>query len=84
MSDSPPFRTSGAIHWESAGGRPLPPVDGDTWRISFSRFNQYKAAPPAEDSSGWAMSPHGVWDSHIPELFPYVCFSTKSVTDSEV
>ena len=77
-----------AFPWDGmrwlAGGRPLPPVDGDTWRISFSRFNQYKAAPPAEDSSGWAMGPHGVWDSHIPELFPYVHFSTKPVTDPEV
>lgn len=64
-------------------GRSLPPSDGDTWRISFSRFNQYKAAPPAVDSSGWALSPHGIWDSHIPELFPFVHFSAQSV-DQEV
>lgn len=57
-------------------GRSLPPRDGDVWRMDFSRFNQYKAAPPAQDSGGWAWSPHGVWDSHIPELFTYVKFST--------
>lgn len=60
-------------------GRSLPPKDGDVWRMDFSRFNQYKAAPPAIDSGGWAWSPHGVWDSHIPELFVQVQFSTRQV-----
>ncbi len=60
-------------------GRALPPKDGDVWRIDFSRFNQYKAPPPAKDSSGWFWSPHGVWDSHIPECFPYIRFSTNAV-----
>jgi hypothetical protein len=27
----------------------------------------------------WAWSPHGVWDSHVPELFPGVRFSTMPV-----
>ena len=61
-----------------ADGRSLPPRHGDRWRIDFSRFNQYKAAPPAKDSGGWAWSHHGIWDSHIPEAFPYVTFSTKA------
>ena len=60
-----------------ADGRSLPPRDGDRWRIDFSRFNQYKAAAPAKDSGGWAWSHHGVWDSHIPEAFPYVTFAQK-------
>jgi hypothetical protein len=60
-------------------GRSLPPRDGDIWRMDFSRFNTYKAAPPVEDSGGWAWSPHGVWDSHIPELFTKVQFSTQIV-----
>lgn len=72
-----------AFPWEGmkllADGRPLPPVDGDVWRISFSRFNQYKEDPPAVDSGGWTLSAHGVWDSHIPELFPFIHFSTQSV-----
>jgi len=62
-----------------ADERALPPRDGDTWRMDFSRFNQYREAPPANDSSGWAWSAHGVWDSHIPERFPYIHFSSKSV-----
>ncbi len=66
--------------WLAHGdGRALPPRNGDTWRMDFSRFNQYRAAPPAEDSSGWAWSPHGVWDSHIPECFPFIHFSDTLV-----
>ena len=52
--------------------RDLPPKPGDLWRIDFSRFNQKKDPANPEDSGGWALSPHGVWDSHIPEVFPYV------------
>ena len=62
-----------------ADGRALPPRDGDVWRIDFSRFNQYKAPAPAKDSGGWFWSPHGVWDSHVPECFPYVRFATNDV-----
>jgi hypothetical protein len=57
--------------------------------MDFSRFNQYKEAPPANDSGvndsgvndsgGWAWSPHGVWDSHVPELFPYIHFSDQNI-----
>jgi hypothetical protein len=78
-----------ALPWEgmrplaAADGRSLPPEHGDVWRISFSRFNQYREAPTAVDSGGWALSAHGVWDSHIPELFPHVSFSTRLV-DQEV
>ena len=67
-----------------ADGRALPPKEGDMWRIDFSRFNQYKAPPPAKDSSGWFWNPHGVWDSHIPECFPYIRFSSQSVTQLRV
>jgi len=59
--------------------RALPPRHGDTWRMDFSRFNTYRAAPPATDPGGWAWSAHGVWDSHVPELFPHVHFSTDEV-----
>jgi hypothetical protein len=60
-------------------GRALPPRDGDVWRMDFSRFNTYREARPAEDSGGWAWSAHGIWDSHIPEVFPYIHFSTQTV-----
>jgi hypothetical protein len=60
-------------------GRALPPREGDEWRMDFSRFNRYKEAPPSAGPGGWAWSPHGVWDSHIPDLFPKVRFSTTPV-----
>lgn len=60
-------------------GRALPPEDGDIWRMDFSRFNQYKEATPSRDTSAWAWSPHGVMDSHIPEVWPYIHFSTQNV-----
>jgi hypothetical protein len=74
-----------AFPWQSmkplavADNRALPPKDGDVWRIDFSRFNQYKEAPPSRDPGGWAWSPHGAWDSHVPECFPYIHFSTEPV-----
>lgn len=74
------FPWSGMKWLAHADGRSLPPKDGDMWRIDFSRFNQYRQAPPARDSSGWAWSPHRVWDSHIPECFPYIHFSAQPVT----
>ncbi|MFN8569324.1 MAG: carbohydrate-binding family 9-like protein [Kouleothrix sp.] len=73
------FPWAGLRPLAQADGRALPPRDGDTWRMDFSRFNQYREAPPAEDSSGWAWSAHGVWDSHVPECFPFVHFSATPV-----
>ena len=76
-----------AFPWEGmkwlakADGRALPPRDGDVWRMNMMRFNRYKEAPPAGDSGGWAWSRHGVWDSHIPECFPYVTFTRRSVAE---
>ncbi len=74
-----------AFPWEGLrllspdGAMPLPPRDGDTLRMDFSRFNTYKEARPPIDSGGWTWSSHGVWDSHVPECFPYIHFSTRSV-----
>jgi len=72
------------MQWLALGdGRALPPREGDVWRMDFSRFNQFKEAPPARDSGGWAWSAHGVWDSHIPELFPYIHFTRELVLPKE-
>jgi len=68
-----------AIPWSSltilAQGdkRSLPPLSGDTWRMDFSRFNVKKGSH--NDAGGWAWSPHGVWDSHVPECFTYIKFA---------
>lgn len=68
------------MKWLARGdGRAVPPREGDVWRMDFSRFNQRKESPPAKDSGGWAWSAHGVWDSHIPECFPYIHFTHELV-----
>lgn len=76
-----------ALPWKgmtplAADGRALPPRDGDTWRLDFSRFNQYPSSddPASNGSKGWAWSRHGVWDSHIPECFVHVTFATDQPT----
>lgn len=63
-----------------ADHRAFPPFEGDVWRMDFSRFNTYKEAPPAKDSGGWFWTRHGVWDSHIPECFANIRFTTNSVS----
>lgn len=58
--------------------RPLPPKNGETWRMDFSRFESLRHSGIQSDlSPGWALSKHGVYDSHIPECFPYIHFSTE-------
>lgn len=84
-----------ALPWKSFGvlakadGRAVPPNPNDQWRMDFSRFNQYKASPSQQadnkpaDSGGWAWSYHGVWDSHIPEVFPVMTFSNQPVSTTK-
>tara|TARA_B100001250_G_scaffold245984_1_gene211490 strand:- start:10008 stop:10889 length:882 start_codon:yes stop_codon:yes gene_type:complete len=69
-----------SLYWLAiADNRSLPPQEGDIWRMDFSRFNQYREAPPADDSSGFFWSPHGSRDSHIPECFPIIHFSEEQL-----
>jgi Carbohydrate family 9 binding domain-like len=74
------FPWQGMAQLARADHRAFPPKDGDVWRMDFSRFNTYKAAPPAKDSGGWVWTRHGVWDSHIPECFAYIKFSTNDIS----
>ena len=46
--------------------------------LNRSQRNSSKAPAPAKDSGGWFWTRHGVWDSHIPECFPYIQFSTNT------
>lgn len=74
----------GSMNWLATDGRSLPPKNGDVWRMDFSRFNTYKEAPPAKDSGGWFWTRHGVWDSHIPECFAFITFSTNTVPATSI
>ena len=76
------FPWSGMDLLTRGDGRAVPPNNGDTWGMDFSRFNQYREAPPAQDNTGWCWSPHGIMDSHIPEVFTQVTFSTETVPET--
>jgi hypothetical protein len=75
-----------ALPWSGmkwlAGKRPLPPLDGDTWRMFFGRFQQLLiGGKPHDPHPAWAWNRHGLPDTHIPECFTYVHFSERSVQD---
>jgi hypothetical protein len=64
--------------------RPVPPREGDQWRVNFSRvewlheivdgkYQKVKGKP--EDN--WVWSPQGVINMHRPETWGYVQFSAK-------
>ena len=78
------FPWKGLEELAKGDNRSLPPKDGDVWRMDFSRFNTYKEAAPAKDSGGWVWTRHGIWDSHIPECFAQVRFSTNPVSSLPV
>jgi hypothetical protein len=61
-----------------SNGRSLPPKDGDTWGIFMGRFQQLNTRGPAEvATAGWAAHAFGIADTHLPESFTQVTFSTK-------
>ena len=73
-----------AIPWQSlqwlANGRSIPPKEGDVWRIFFGRFQ--KMTPSGQEVNphpAWVMSKHGVYDTHLPECFPYVHFTSQTL-----
>lgn len=75
-----------AFPWEVLGKlkeRPEPPVDGEQWRVNFSRVEwrheiaegKYKKIEGRREDN-WVWSPQGVIDMHRPETWGYVQFST--------
>ena len=73
-----------ALPWKGlellADGRSLPPKHGDVWRIDCSRFEKIgRRGEVLDPCAGWTWNRHGHYDSHIPEVFPYVTFSTETV-----
>jgi hypothetical protein len=76
-----------ALPWEGlrllADGRSLPPADGDVWRIDCSRFQHFTVeGEKLKRAAGWTWNKHGHYDSHIPETFTYVRFSTTAVHEA--
>jgi hypothetical protein len=61
-----------------ADGRSLPPKPGDTWSIFLGRFEQLPTRTPGQTVPlGWAASPHGVNDTHIPQSWTRVTFDSR-------
>jgi hypothetical protein len=73
------------------GDVPMPPKDGDRWRINFSRvewdteivngkYRKVKGKP----EHNWVWSPQGVIDMHRPERWGYLQFSTAKPGTAEL
>jgi hypothetical protein len=63
-----------------AAGRSLPPKDGDVWRIFFGRFELlHVAGAEVQPHPGWSLNRHGVYDTHLPQCWSAVHFSTQPV-----
>jgi len=64
---------------------PVPPRDGDQWRINFSRVEwpldvvdgRGYRKPQGAKEWNWVWSPQGVVDMHRPERWGYLQFSTQ-------
>jgi hypothetical protein len=72
-----------AIPWASmahlANGRPLPPTDGDVWPMLFGRFQKLEVkGVEVHPHPGWVWNKHGVADTHLPESFTRIHFSTQT------
>jgi hypothetical protein len=76
-----------AVPWAALGElarRPSPPVDGDQWRVNFSRVEwplalvdgAYRPVPGRKENN-WVWSPQHVVDMHRPETWGYVQFSSR-------
>lgn len=61
-----------------ANGRSIPPQDGDVWRMFFGRFQKMTAVGhEVQPHPAWALNKHGIYDTHQPDCFSYVHFSTQ-------
>ena len=66
-----------------ANGRPLPPKNGDVWRMFFGRFEKLTpGGVEVQPHPAWCWNRHGVYDTHLPERWTYVHFSDSYVDDS--
>lgn len=81
------WQVSLAFPWAGMGwladGRPLPPRDGDEWRMFFGRFERLPVAGVLpQPQPAWCWTKHGTLDTHMPERFTRVRFSTRWVEEA--
>ncbi len=74
------WRAEIAFPWQGmtllANGRLLPPRDGDLWKLFLGRF-QILGIGGREEQAAWCVTPHGVYDTHLPEKFTSVVFADR-------
>ncbi|MBX7132110.1 MAG: carbohydrate-binding family 9-like protein [Fimbriimonadaceae bacterium] len=67
------------IPWSSlallANGRSIPPKNGDVWNLFLGRFQQILIADRTVQAA-WCVTPHGRYDTHMPEAYTPVVFSS--------
>lgn len=73
-----------ALPWQGMktllGSTALPAKAGDILRMDFSRFEKlYFNGHIPDFHPGWALNPHGIYDSHIPECFSFVHLSAETI-----
>ena len=78
-----------AFPWKALAefaGRPVPPAEGEQWRINFSRVEwltdlvqgKYRKQPDKKEDN-WVWSPQGIIDMHRPEKWGYVQFTHQPI-----
>lgn len=70
-----------AIPWSSlsllANGRSVPPASGDVWNMFLGRFQKLMASgTEVEPHPAMALSSHGVYDTHLPDKWSRIEFSS--------
>ncbi|HTL08022.1 MAG TPA: carbohydrate-binding family 9-like protein, partial [Chitinophagaceae bacterium] len=69
-----------AIPWSSlsllAGGRSIPPADGDCWKMFLGRFQQlFTGGKELQPHPAMALNSHGIYDTHLPEKWSNILFT---------
>lgn len=82
------WRVELALPWAGMGwladGRALPPQHGDVWSMFFGRFERLEIAGAVpQPQPAWCWTKHGVLDTHMPERFTRVQFSTEYVDEQK-
>ena len=66
-----------AIAREKLGYYPLAPKEAERIRKFLVCDSNGSPVSVLDPCAGWTWNRHGHYDSHIPEVFPYVTFSTE-------
>lgn len=60
-----------------ANGRNLPPTEGDVWKMFLGRFQKLEIGTERVQAA-WCLTPHGVYDTHMPDKFTAIEFTERT------